>query len=192
MEQTTSSTSATVFAAPTTSTWTIDPSHSEVGFAVRHMMISSTKGRFSDVTGTITLDEQDISRSRVEVEIGVASIDTRDEKRDAHLRSADFFDAERWPKMTFRSTQVQPLGGDRLRITGDLTIRDVTERVTFEAEQTGRGKSPWGQEVIGFAADTKIRRQDYGLTWNVALETGGVLVGDEIKVHLDIEAVKSE
>jgi polyisoprenoid-binding protein YceI len=190
--QISTSNSTTTVAAPPTTTWTIDPSHSEVGFAVKHMMISSTKGRFSDVTGTITLDEQDLGRSRVEVEIGIASIDTRDEKRDAHLRSGDFFDAERWPTMTFRSTEIEPLGGSRLRITGDLTIRDTTTRITFAAGQTGRGTNPWGQEVIGFSADTKIRRQDYGLTWNVALETGGVLVGDEVKIHLDVEAVKSK
>ena len=182
----------TATAVQAASIWTIDPSHSEVGFAVKHMMISSTKGRFSDIQGAITLDERDLGRSRVEVAIGVASIDTRDEKRDGHLRSGDFFDAERWPTMTFRSTGVEPLRGDRLRITGDLTIRGVTRQVVFEAEQTGRGTSPWGTEVIGFSADTKINRKDYGLTWNVALETGGVLVGDEVKVHLDVEAVKSE
>jgi polyisoprenoid-binding protein YceI len=191
VEQTSTITSTSPVAAPAASTWAIDPSHSEVGFAVKHMMISRTKGRFSDVKGTIAVDEQDPGRSGVEVEIGVASVDTRDEKRDAHLRSADFFDAERWPTLTFRSTRVEPLGDDRLRITGDLTIRDTTAPVTFVAEETGRGTSPWGTEVIGFSADTTISRQDYGLTWNVALETGGVLVGDEVKIHLDIEAVKN-
>lgn len=177
-------------AAPTTSIWAIDPAHSEVGFSVRHMMVSSTRGRFADVKGTIVLDEQDLSRSSVEAEIGVASIDTREERRDAHLRSGDFFDAEQWPTITFRSTKVEPLGRDRARVTGDLTIRDVTRQVTFEAELNGRGRTPWGTEVAGFSADLKLNRKDYGLTYNVALETGGFLVGDEVKIHLDVEAGK--
>jgi polyisoprenoid-binding protein YceI len=180
----------TATAVPATSTWAIDPSHSEVGFSVRHMMVSSTRGRFSDVRGTIVLDEQDLGRSRVDVEIGVASIDTRDEKRDAHLRSADFFEAETWPTIAFRSTRVEPIGRDRLRIAGELTIRDVTRPVTFEAEYNGRSKTPWGGEVVGYSADLKLNRKDFGLTWNVALETGGFVVGDEIKIHLDVEAGK--
>jgi polyisoprenoid-binding protein YceI len=190
MEQTATQPQSATVAAPAVSTWAIDPAHSEIGFSVRHMMISSTRGRFADVKGTIVLDEQDISRSSVEAEIIVNSVDTREERRDAHLRSPDFFDAERWPTIAFRSTKVEPLGRDRARITGDLTIRDVTRQVSFEAELNGRGRTPWGTEVAGFSADLKLNRSDYGLTYNVALETGGFLVGDEIKIHLDVEAGK--
>jgi polyisoprenoid-binding protein YceI len=190
MEQTSTQPQTATIAAPASTTWAIDPAHSEVGFSIRHMMVSSTRGRFGDVEGTIVLDEQDLSRSSVEAKIGVASVDTREERRDGHLRSADFFDAERWPTITFRSTKVEPLGRDRARITGDLTIRDVSRQVTFDAELSGRGRTPWGTEVAGFSADLKLNRSDYGLTYNVALETGGWLVGDEVKVHLDIEASK--
>jgi polyisoprenoid-binding protein YceI len=192
MDQTTSSTAtatATIDApAATTSTWAIDPSHSEVGFAVKHMMVSSTKGRFAEFDGTIALDEADVTRSRVDVEIAVASINTRDEKRDAHLRSADFFDADTFPTISFRSTRVEPAGPDRLRVNGDLTIRGVTRPVVLDVEVNGRGSTPWGGEVIGYEASTRISRKDFGLTWNVALETGGVLVGDEVKISLDVEA----
>jgi polyisoprenoid-binding protein YceI len=190
MDQITTTAATATIAAPTTTTWAIDPAHSEVGFSIRHMMVSSTRGRFSDVSGTITLDERDPARSGVAVQIGVASVDTREERRDAHLRSADFFDAETWPTIAFRSTKVEPLGGDRLRVSGDLTIRDVTRPVNFEAEYNGRGTTPWGTEVIGYSADLKLNRKDFGLTYNVALETGGFVVGDEVKIHLDIEAGK--
>src|SRR5262245_7394595 len=193
MDQTTMTTAATAtIAAPTTTTWTIDPSHSEVGFSIRHMMVSSTRGRFSDVRGDIVLAEDDPSRSSVAVEIGVASVDTREDKRDAHLRSADFFNVEVWPSITFRSTRVEPLGGEHFRVTGDLTIRDLTRPVTFEAEYHGRNRTPWGTEVIGFSADLKLNRKDFGLTYNIALETGGFVVGDEVKIHLDVEAGKQD
>ncbi len=176
----------------TRSTWTIDPAHSHVQFAVRHLVVSTVKGRFGHLSGTITLDEQHFAGSSVEVEIDAATIDTREEQRDAHLRSADFLDVERFPTITFRSTRVEPGRGDAFRIVGDLTIRGVTRQVVLEAEQIGRGTSPWGAEVIGFEATTKINRKDFGLTWNVALETGGVVVGDEIKIELQIEAAPQQ
>lgn len=188
METLTQQTSTT--ATATQSTWAIDPAHSNVQFAVRHLMISTVRGRFFGVGGTITLDEQNLAGSSVVVEIDAATIDTREERRDTHLRSADFLDAARFPTNTFRSTRVEPRRGDAFRIVGDLTIRGVTRQVVLEVEQTGRGRSPDGTEVIGFEATTKINRKDFGLTWNVALETGGVVVGDEIRITIDIEATR--
>ena len=177
-------------AMATRSTWAIDPAHSNAQFAVRHLMVSTLKVRFGSVRGTITLDEQNLASARVEVKIDAATIDTREEQRDAHLRSADFLDVERFPTITFHSTRVEPGRGGASRIVGDLTIRGVTRQVVVEAEQTGRGASPWGTEVIGFEATTKINRKDFGLTWNVAIETGGVVVGDEIKITIDVEATR--
>lgn len=169
-------------------TWTIDPAHSLAEFGVRHMMVSTVKGRFKDVEGTLIIDDSDLSKSSVHVEIAAASIDTRDEKRDAHLRSADFLDADNYPTITFTSTKVEPRGANDLRVTGDLTIRGVTRPVELKATFNGRGKSPFGQEVIGYSATTSINRKDFGLVWNVGLETGGVLVGDEVKISLEVEA----
>ncbi|SRR6266498_2532788 len=169
-------------------TWTIDPSHTHVEFSVRHMMVSTVKGRFPAVSGTITLDDANLSRSTVDVDIAAASVNTHDEQRDAHLRSADFFDAEVFPTLAFRSTQVEPLGEDRARVSGELTIKDVTRPVVLEAELNGRGTNPWGKQVIGFSAHTSINRKDFGLNWNVALEAGGVLVSDTIKINLEVEA----
>jgi polyisoprenoid-binding protein YceI len=173
-------------------TWQIDPAHTEVEFAVKHMMISTVKGRFADVSGTITLDETDLAGSSVEVEIDVASIDTRQADRDAHLRSADFFDVENHPKLTFRSRRVEAEGQGRFRVVGDLTIRGVTREVVLEATDEGRGTDPWGNAKAGFSARTSIDRQDYGLTWNAALETGGILVGNEVKITLEVQAAKAE
>lgn len=174
----------------TVSIWQIDPAHSLVEFSAKHMMFATVKGRFGTVRGTITAHEPDHTASKVEVEIDAASIDTRDEKRDAHLRSADFLDVEHSPTLTFTSSKVEPLGGGRLRVTGNLTIRGVTRPVVLEAEETGRGRSPWGQEVIGFSARTEINRKDWGLNWNVALEAGGVLVSEKVKIDLEIEATR--
>ncbi len=176
--------------AGTTSTWQIDPSHSTVEFAVKHMMISSTKGRFTDFSGEINLDENDLANSTVNVNINVASIDTHDEKRDEHLRSADFFDAENHPAMTFASKQIRPKGSDEFEVVGDLTIRGITKEVVLKAEREGVGTSPWGSEVAAYTAKTEIDRKDFGLVWNVALETGGILVGDKVKLNLEIEAIK--
>jgi polyisoprenoid-binding protein YceI len=174
----------------TKTTWAIDPSHTVAEFGVKHLMVSTTKGRFSDVTGSIELDESDITRSRVDVEIGVDSITTHDERRDAHLRSDDFFAVETYPKMTFTSTQVESNGKDRLNVTGDLTIRGVTRPVTLDVEFNGRATSPWGAEVIAYSAQTTINRKDFGLNWNVALEAGGVTVGDKVKISIEAEAIK--
>lgn len=178
--------------APTTqTTWTIDPAHTEVGFSVKHLMISTVRGRFADVRGTIRLDGDDLTQASVEAEIATASIDTRQEQRDAHLRSPDFFEVEKYPTIVFRSTSVERIKNDRYRITGDLTIRDVTREVVLEGTDEGRGRDPWGGDRLGFSATTTIDRRDFGLTWNQALETGGVLVSNEIKIAIDLEAVKA-
>lgn len=169
--------------------WNIDPSHSNVEFGVRHLMISTVKGRFTEVTGSVMADPADPSQGQVGITIGVGSIDTREPQRDAHLRSADFFDVENFPSMTFRSTRIegQP---DRFTVSGDLTIRGVSRPVVLDVIAEGRGQDPWGGERAGFSATTKIKRSDFGLTWNQALETGGVVVGDEVKISLDIELVR--
>jgi len=179
----------TVSIAPAVTSWKIDPSHSHVEFAVRHLMISTVKGRFADVQGVVQLDEGDLSKSGVDVAIGVSSIDTREPQRDAHLRSGDFFDAERFPQMTFKSTRVEGTG-DSLKIAGDLTIRGTTRPVVLDVTAEGRGKDPWGGERAGFSATGRINRSDFGLTWNQLLETGGVAVSDEVKVTLDVELVR--
>jgi polyisoprenoid-binding protein YceI len=173
--------------ATKTTVWTIDSSHSVVEFAVKHMVFATSKGRFSEVAGQLTIDNENVENSHVEVEIGAASVDTRDEKRDAHLRSADFFDAENHPTLTFKSTGVEA-DGDNLKIAGDLTIRGVTHPVVLEAEFNGQGANPWGQQVISYSAKTKINRKEFGLNWNAALESGGVLVSDDVKIAIEIEA----
>ena len=174
----------------TRSTWTIDAAHTEVGFEVKHLMISRVRGRFGAVTGTIELDAEDPTRSSVTAEIDVTSIDTRQEQRDAHLRSADFFDVENFPSIGFRSSRVERVG-DRYRVTGALTIRGVTREVVLDATDEGRGRDPWGGERAAFSASLVIDRRDFGLTWNQALETGGVLVANDIRVTLDVQAVKA-
>jgi polyisoprenoid-binding protein YceI len=170
--------------------WQIDASHSAVEFVLKHMMVSRTKGRFTKFDGQIELDERNLAGSSVAVVIDVASLDTHDEKRDEHLRSADFFDAAAYPKITFTSTSITPKGGDSFEVVGDLTIKGTTEQVVLNVEAQGVGASPWGQQVAGFEASTDINRKDFGLTWNVALETGGFLVGDNVKINLEVEAVK--
>jgi len=171
-----------------TNVWTIDPVHSSVEFAVKHMMFATAKGRFSGVKGDIEIDRENLANSTVNVEIDAASVDTRDEKRDGHLKSADFFDVENFPTLTFASTAVEPASGADLTVTGDLTIRGVKRQVALAAEFNGEGTNPWGQSVIGYSATTKINRKDFGLYWNTALETGGVIVGDDVKITLEIEA----
>jgi polyisoprenoid-binding protein YceI len=171
-------------------TWTIDSAHTHVEFAVKHMMISTVKGRFSEVAGDIQLDEGTLTNSRVNIDINVASIDTREPQRDTHLRSADFFDVEKFPNLTFRGTVVEG-SVDEFKLTGDLTIHGVTRPVTLDVTHEGRAKDPWGGERIGFSAIGKIKRSDFGLTWNAALETGGFLVGDDVKISIDVEAVKA-
>lgn len=172
--------------------WTIDSSHSQVQFTVRHMMISNVRGRFEEFSGNVDFDENDLTTLKVAVDVATASINTRDEKRDAHLRSADFFNVEQFPLMTFRSTKVESEGKNDVRLHGDLTILDTTHPVVLEVEYAGTVKSPWGTTSAGFSAHTKISRKEFGLSWNVALETGGILVGDEIKIEIELEVVKQE
>jgi polyisoprenoid-binding protein YceI len=175
----------------TAGTWTVDPSHSEVGFVVRHLMVSKVKGRFTQVTGAITVGD-DVLQSTVEAVAQVASIDTREENRDNHLKSADFFDAQTWPTMTFRSTGIREQG-DGYALDGELTIRDQTRPVTFDLEFNGVAANPLaeGKPTAGFSASTEISRKDFGLEWNVALEAGGVMVGDKVTLSLEIEAGKA-
>ncbi len=170
--------------------WQIDASHSAAEFAVKHLMISTVKGYFTDVSGAVTVDENTPGSATVDVSIGVASIDTRDEKRDAHLKSPDFFDVERFPKILFRGKRVEGSLDGEFKLIGDLTIRDVTREVTLNVESSGRVTDPWGGERTGYAATTKINRKDFGLTWNVALEAGGVLVGEDVKIAIEVELVK--
>jgi len=170
--------------------WQIDPAHTLVEFAVKHMMFTTVKGRFGGVHGTIVDDAADPSRSSVEVEIDAASIDTREEKRDAHLRSPDFLDVESYPTITFKSSRAEHAGPDRLRVVGDLTIHGTTREVVLDTTINGRGTNPFGLEVAGFTGETTINRRDFGLNWNMALEAGGVLVGDTVKILIEIEAVK--
>lgn len=170
--------------------WKIDPAHSNAVFTVRHMMISNVHGQFETVTGVVEFDEAVPGRSRVDVQIAAASINTRDERRDAHLRSPDFLDVEKHPYLTFKSTKVEALDNATGRITGDLTIRGVTRPVVLDVEYNGQAKNPYGLTSAGFTAHTKINRKDWNLTWNVALETGGVLVGDTINIAIELEIIK--
>jgi polyisoprenoid-binding protein YceI len=172
---------------PATGTWSIDASHSEVSFKVRHLGISKTRGRFGTFTGEIVVAD-DPEQSRVDVEIDAASIDTKDAGRDEHLRSADFFDVASFPTLTFVTNGVTRRGDDWV-VTGDLTIRGVTRPVVLETEVTGLATDPWGNDRVGFHATTEVNREDFGLTWNAALEAGGVLVGKTVQIDLDVEAV---
>ena len=169
-------------------TWTIDPVHSEVGFRVRHF-VSRTPGRFKDFSGSITRDPADPAKSSVAFSIKATSIDTANEKRDNHLRSADFFDVETYPELTFRSKQVVKTGGQGFQIVGDLNLHGVTREVVLGAELLGKGKDPWGQERIAFTAHTSVDRKDFGLRWNQLLEAGGVLVGEKVEIELEVQAI---
>jgi polyisoprenoid-binding protein YceI len=173
------------------SAWQLDSAHSHVGFSVRHMMFATVKGQFRDLSGELHLNGADLSDSRVQVAIGAASIDTGVPARDEHLRAADFFDTAAHPELTFTSNRVQRAADGSLRVIGALTIRGVTRDVTITARETGRGVDPWGKERIGFTGETRIDRRDFGLRWNQALETGGVLVSDEVKITLEVEAVRA-
>ena len=176
------------------STYAIDASHSSVEFAVKHMMITTVKGRVSALRGTIELDEADLAASTVEVEFDAASIDTRSEQRDEHLRSADFLNVAEHPTMRFvgrRLENVGPAEGSRFRLTGDLTIRGTTREVALDAVYEGRGIDPWGGERVSFAAETTFDRRDFGLVWNQTLESGGLLVSTGVKVTIDIQAVRA-
>jgi polyisoprenoid-binding protein YceI len=168
----------------------IDYGHSHIQFSARHMMISRVRGEFQQFTGTIDLNEQNPAASTVDVQIDAASINTRDPQRDAHLKSPDFLNADQFPHLTFKSSKVEVQGNDRGKLYGDLTIRGVAKPVVLDVEFQGKSKSPWGTENYGFSAHTKINRKDWGLGWNVALETGGVLVGEEITIDIELEVVK--
>jgi polyisoprenoid-binding protein YceI len=174
----------------TATTWAIDSAHTMVEFSVKHLMVSSTKGRFGGVTGTLVVDEQRPENSRADIVIDPSTVDTREARRDAHLRSGDFLDVERFPEITFKTTRVVPEGKDAFKIHGTLTIHGVSQPIVLSTEYNGRNKTPWGAEVVGFTADTKLNRKDFGLTYNAALETGGFLVGDEVKIHIEVEAIK--
>ena len=183
---------ATPMSATTaSSTWNIDPAHSAAEFKVRHMMISNVKGKFSGLSGVLKLDESDHSRSTVEVSIPAASVSTVDEKLDAHLKNEDFFDVQKFPTITFQSTKIRSTGGRDYEVTGDLTIRGVTQTVTLNvADFSESSKDPWGNLRIGLSGSTKVNRKDFGLVWNAPLEFGGVLVGDEVTITLDVQFIK--
>ena len=176
----------------TNSNWTVDSAHSSVEFSVKHMMIAKVKGVFNEFSANIEADPTDLTTAKIDFTIDLASIDTRNSDRDAHLRSADFFDVENNPSMIFKSTKIENTGDGEYNVTGDLSILGVSRSETFSVTFEGQGKDPWGNEKVGFSAEGKIKRSDYGLTWNAALETGGVLVGDVIKISLQIEAGKAE
>lgn len=177
-----------------TSTWNIDPSHSLIEFAAKHMMITTVKGRLADARGTLTIDEANPARSSARVEFDAKSLDTRAEQRDQHLRSGDFLDVEQFPTISFATRRIEGAAatpGAGFRVVGDLTIRGVTKEVVLDATYEGRGRDPWGGERVSFSADTKIDRREFGLVWNAALETGGVLVSNDIKIHIEVQAVRA-
>jgi polyisoprenoid-binding protein YceI len=188
--------STTATAIPTTttatsSTWKIDPAHSAAEFKVRHMMISYVKGKFSGLSGVLKLDENDYTRSTVEVSIPAASVRTVDDKLDAHLKEADFFDAEKFPTLTFKSTSIRTTGDRDYAVTGDLTIRGVTKSVILSVNDVSEpSKDPWGNQRIGLSGSAKINRKDFGLVWNAPLEFGGMLVGEEVAITLDVQFIK--
>jgi len=169
--------------------WEIDPHHSEATFAVKHMMFTTVRGHFNVLSGHLHIDEQHPENSWVDAQVDAASVDTRDEKRDEHLRSADFFDAQNFPTLTFKSTRVEHVGGSEYKVIGDLTMRGVTKPVTFKAEYHGQGKTPFGSQVAGLSAKARVNRKDWGLNWNVGLEAGGVLVSEDVNIEIDLEAV---
>jgi len=172
-----------------TQNWQVDGAHSSVGFSVRHMVISKVRGRFAKWDAKLALDTTNLSNSSVSVDIDATSIDTGIGDRDNHLRSPDFLDAATYPTLRFRSRKVEPVSSDRLRVTGDLTIRNVTREVVLDVDYGGQGKDPWGQVRAGFTATASINRKDFGLTWNQALETGGVLVADRVDIEIELQAI---
>ena len=173
-----------------TERWEIDSSHSGIHFSVRHLVIAKVRGQFGRWTGTVLAPDGDFGRASVDVTIDASSIDTGVPDRDAHLKSADFFDVATYPDLTFKTTRVDPQEGDRLRLVGNLTIRGVAREVVFDVEPHGLVRDPWGNERAGFTAKTAIDRKDFGLTWNQVLETGGVVVGDRVDIEIEVEAVK--
>jgi polyisoprenoid-binding protein YceI len=176
----------------TKTTWTIDPAHTSVNFQAKHMMVTTVRGHLGPVSGAIELDERDFTKSEIEVVIDVSNLQTRDEKRDAHLRSGDFFDVENFPSALFKSTKIERTGEDTYKVTGDLTVRNVTKEVVLDTQFEGYTANPWGMKLVAFTATTRINRKEWGLNWNVALEAGGVLVGENIKLEIDVEAIKQQ
>ena len=177
-------------ASSTTTTWTLDPMHVEVGFAVRHLMISTVRGRFGTASGVVVFDAANPAHNKVDVTIDVGSVDTRQEMRDNHLRSADFFDVANYPHMHFVGKRVEGDVAKKFRVVGDLTIRDITREITLDVANEGSTTDPWGNERVGFSATAKLNRSDFNLTWNQGLEAGGVLVGEEVKLSIDAELVR--
>ena len=170
--------------------WTIDASHTQIQFSVRHMMISNVRGRFENFDGTVELDETKPENSKIEVKIDASTINTRDAQRDGHLKSPDFFDVEKYPSISYVSKKIKQIDETHGQVIGDLTIHGKTQEVVLNAEFNGKAKSPWGTTSAGFSAETKINRKNFGLEWNQALETGGLLVGEDITINIDLELVK--
>jgi len=175
----------------TNSDWNIDTVHSGINLSVRHMVVSKVRGRFTKYSGTLAIDDADLTRSTVEATIDAASIDTGTAQRDTHLRSPDFLDVERFPEIRFHSTRIHKVADDRYHLTGDLTIRGVTREVSLDVEYGGQAKDPWGNARIGFVAKASLDRKDFGLVWNQVLEAGGVLVGDRVDIELEVQAVRA-
>ena len=176
--------------APRTA-WTLDPAHTHVEFAVRHLMIATVKGKFTQLEGSVTMDTERPETAQVEVRIDAGSITTGNEQRDGHLRSPDFLSADEFPALTFRSSAVEQVGDDSFRVSGDLTIKDVTRPIELRVERQGVAKDPWGNHRAGFTARGKINRSEFGITWNQAIETGGVLVGDEVRISIEAELIRA-
>jgi polyisoprenoid-binding protein YceI len=190
MASTVAPTPSTSITETSTSTWTIDPAHSAAEFKVRHMMISYVKGEFSSLSGVLKLNEMDYTQSSVEASVPTASVRTGDDKRDAYLKNADFFDIEKFPALTFQSTNIAIAGDNSYMVTGNLTIRGITKSVTLTVEDLSKpSNDPWGHKRIGLSGSTKVNRKDFGLTWNMALDSGGVLLGDEVTITLDVQFV---
>ena len=171
--------------------WNIDQAHTAIQFAVKHMMLAKVRGQFEKFDGTVSLDEANPAATKIDIQIETASVNTRDGQRDGHLRSADFFNSEKFPYMTFVSKKVDFNGGTTAKLVGDLTIRDITREVVLDVDYVGKSKSPWGSESLGFTASTSIPRKEWDLTWNKALETGGVLVGEDIDINIELELKQS-
>jgi polyisoprenoid-binding protein YceI len=171
--------------------YTIDATHSSVGFAVRHLVIAKVRGVFTRFTGSFAFDAEDLSKSQVTVTIDASSIDTREAQRDGHLKSADFFDVEKFKDLTFKSTRVEGTGSE-LKVTGELTMHGVTKEVTLDVEHEGTGKDPWGNERQGFSAKGAVNRKDFGLVWNQTLDAGGVALGEKVEISIDVEGIKDK
>jgi len=175
-----------------TGTYKLDPTHTRLGFVARHAMVTKVRGQFNQFSGTLEINAEDPSKSSAEISIDVASVTTGNQDRDTHLRTNDFFDVPNFPTWTFKSTSAEKVGEDTYRLTGDLTIKDTTKPITIDFEHTGAAKDPWGNTRIGFEGRTTVNRKDWGIGWNVALEAGGVLVGEKVTLELDVSAVKEQ